>query len=58
MLRFKSALLPAILMLTFALCACGIRPSQVDPPPGAEKLKFPRTYPDPDTINTPEDKAP
>jgi len=58
MLRFKFPLLPAILMLSLALCACGIRPSQIDPPPGAEKLKYPRTYPDSDTLNIPQQKAP
>ncbi|HTK84663.1 MAG TPA: hypothetical protein VL625_06210 [Patescibacteria group bacterium] len=45
-------------MLSLALCACGIRPSQIDPPPGAEKLKYPRTYPDSDTLNIPQQKAP
>ena len=53
MLRFNPRLLLAILLFPLAVSGCGIRPGQVDPPPGAEKLTFPRTYPDPATINPP-----
>ncbi|MCB1783480.1 MAG: hypothetical protein KDI13_05740 [Alphaproteobacteria bacterium] len=34
---------------TLGLSACGIKPSHVDPPAGAEDVTFPRTYPDPST---------
>ena len=36
----------ALPLLVLPLSGCGIKPSSVDPPPGAENLKFPRTYPD------------
>ena len=32
--------------LLLPLGACGKKPNQVDPPPGAEDSAFPRTYPD------------
>ena len=32
------------LVLSFAI-ACGKRPDAVDPPPDAENVNFPRTYP-------------
>ncbi len=35
--------------LTLCLNGCGIKPSQVDPPSGADKSTFPKTYPDPKT---------
>ncbi len=35
--------------LGFGVSACGIKPGTVDPPPGTEGTKFPRTYPDPST---------
>lgn len=31
-----------------ALGGCGIKPGQVDPPPGVERDSFPKTYPAPD----------
>ena len=31
------------------LSACGVKPSHVDPPEGAEHSQFPRTYPDTST---------
>jgi hypothetical protein len=51
MLRFNPALRLTILLLSLPLSGCGIRPSVVDPPPGAAKLTFPRAYPDPATVN-------
>ena len=36
-----------LMIVLLSLTACGIRPDEVDPPPGAEKVVFPRTYPDP-----------
>lgn len=51
MLRFNPALRLTILLLSLPLSGCGIRPSMVDAPPGAEKLTFPRTYPAPATVN-------
>jgi len=39
----------ALLLLVLPLGACGKKPDQVDPPPGAEQSTFPRTYPDPAT---------
>lgn len=46
----RTALLTAsLLALSMALGACGVKPSQVEPPPGAEENHFPATYPDPAT---------
>jgi hypothetical protein len=39
----------ALLLPFLSLCACGKKPNQLDPPPGAEDSTFPRTYPDPAT---------
>ncbi len=36
-------------MTSIALCSCGIKPSYVEPPQGAEHEQFPRTYPDTST---------
>lgn len=39
-----------VFALTLALLAgCGIKPSEVDPPEGANEGDFPRVYPDPKT---------
>jgi len=35
-----------ILALSMPLAGCGIKPGRVAPPPGAEEIEFPRTYPD------------
>ena len=35
--------------MILAVCSCGVKPSHVDPPEGAEHSTFPQTYPD---INT------
>jgi hypothetical protein len=51
MLRFKNALFLAISLLSLPVSGCGIRPGEVDPPPGVEKHAFPRTYPDPSTVD-------
>jgi hypothetical protein len=37
----------ALLMMLAALCACGVKPGDVDPPEGAKASDFPRTYPNP-----------
>jgi len=58
MLRFNPALLTIILLLSLPLSGCGIRPSDVDPPPGVNKAAFPRTYPDPATVNPPPSANP
>jgi hypothetical protein len=44
--RARFLWLIALLLPLFALGACGKRPNQVDPPPGAEDITFPKTYPD------------
>ena len=47
-----------VLALLPLLGGCGIKPAQVDPPPGTSGSAFPRTYPDPATDPppaTPED---
>ena len=36
----------ALLLPVLMLAACGKKPNQVDPPPGAEDITFPKTYPD------------
>ena len=41
--------LAVFFLLFLPLCACGKKPNQVDPPPGAEETVFPKTYPDPAT---------
>jgi hypothetical protein len=51
MLRFKIVFFPVILLLSLSVSGCGIRPGDVDPPPGVEKNAFPRTYPDPSTVD-------
>lgn len=46
----RTVLLTAsLLALSMALGACGIKPSRVEPPAGAENTQFPATYPDPAT---------
>lgn len=38
------------LLLSMAgVVSCGIKPSDVDPPPGAERAAWPATYPNPAT---------
>ena len=39
----------SLLALSMGLGACGIKPSRVEPPAGAEDTRFPATYPDPAT---------
>jgi hypothetical protein len=51
MLRFKSGFFLAILLLSLPVSGCGIRPGEVDPPPGVDKKAFPRTYPDQSTVD-------
>jgi hypothetical protein len=34
-------------MVTVLLAGCGIKPSHVDPPEGANEGDYPRVYPDP-----------
>lgn len=36
------------------LASCGIKPAEVDPPQGADKDYFPRTYPSPNPDPAPE----
>ena len=36
----------ALLLPILMLAACGKKPNLVDPPPGAEDITFPKTYPD------------
>lgn len=42
--------LSAVLALAF-LAGCGIKPSEVDPPPGVDKDAFPQTYPNPKALD-------
>lgn len=42
------------LLALFLLTGCGVKPSAVDAPQGAEKDQFPKTYPDPSTDPGPE----
>ncbi len=43
------AILLALLVTSLAnLTACGKRPRDVDPPPGAEHIRYPKHYPPPD----------
>jgi len=35
-------------LLSSPLAACGVKPGDVSPPPGAENNGFPHTYPNPD----------
>jgi hypothetical protein len=44
----------ALLILVLPLTACGIKPDHVDPPPGAESLVYPKTYPDISTDPQPQ----
>jgi hypothetical protein len=46
--------LAALLILLLPLSACGKKPNQLDPPPGAENNVFPRNYPDPATDPKPQ----
>ena len=41
-------------VFTIGLGACGIKPSEVDPPQGEKLDTFPRTYPDPQYDPAPE----
>lgn len=34
------------LCLSTALSSCGVKPKEVDPPPGAENRTYPNVYPD------------
>lgn len=36
-------------LMSMALTGCGVKPSTLSPPPGADERNFPRTYPDPAT---------
>lgn len=45
----KQSLGILVLMTTLGLAACGVKPVDVDPPPGASQYDFPQTYPDPAT---------
>lgn len=36
-----------IIFVSISLSACGVKPSHVEPPIGAEDTAFPRTYPAP-----------
>lgn len=47
-------LMPLCAWLLLSLSACGKKPNQVDPPPGAGNSGFPHTYPDPATDPEPE----
>lgn len=42
------------LSLLLALSACGVKPNELDPPPGVKKDSFPKTYPDPANDPKPE----
>lgn len=42
----RKTVLP-LFLATALLCGCGVKPSVVEPPQGAEQDHFPRTYPDP-----------
>lgn len=37
------------LCATLLLAGCGVKPSNIDPPPGVSKNAFPKVYPDPKT---------
>ena len=39
----------ALLLMILPLSACGKKPNQLDPPPGAQDNAFPKIYPDPAT---------
>lgn len=39
--------------LATPLSACAVRPSKLEPPEGADKLAFPKTYPSPDPVLAP-----
>jgi hypothetical protein len=54
-MRLKAMSLHLALVLGLALAAsgCGIKPSELSPPPG-KKDTYPRTYPDPSTDPQPE----
>lgn len=43
--RHRNYGLYAALLATLLIAACGIKPSKLDPPPGAENTPFPKTYP-------------
>lgn len=45
----KQSLGILVLTATLGLAACGVKPADVDPPPGTGKYDFPQTYPDPAT---------
>jgi hypothetical protein len=45
------------LCLAALLAGCGIKPNKVDPPPGADKDYFPKTYPDPSLDPAPKPGA-
>jgi predicted small lipoprotein YifL len=54
-LRLRRAIFAVLLLvLAMPLAACGKKAGELDPPPGAENLTFPRTYPDPSTDPKPE----
>lgn len=38
-------LIAALLTISVLLAGCGIKPRDLDPPPGVEKNDFPRHYP-------------
>ncbi len=42
-----------IILACCALTACGVKPSSVEPPEGAEDKTYPRTYPDMSTDPAP-----
>lgn len=42
-------LLLSLITLASSVTACGIKPNNLEPPPGIEADKFPATYPDPIT---------
>lgn len=40
-------------LMAAALGGCGIKPRNVDPPPGVKEDSFPKTYPNPSTYMQP-----
>lgn len=53
--RARALALVLLLLLSAGVSACGKRPGSIDPPPSdsAERVPFPRVYPDPSTDPAP-----
>lgn len=50
-MRFSTPILLSFMSLIFILSACGVKPKNVEKPASKSDVVYPKTYPDPNTID-------